>query len=84
MPLTHNSPLVIKQYVSTRLAFPSRMLLISVPVSTMPAVKVSMKKYSNEAFLFLMFTGLFFLISSSSLFTLVIYNLTIYHLQLIE
>ena len=47
---------------------PLRMLFISVPVSTIPAVKVSMKKYSNEAFLLRILTGLFFLISSSSLF----------------
>ena len=40
---------------------PERMDLISVPLRTIPAVKVSMNSYSNEAFLFLMFMSLFVL-----------------------
>ena len=38
MPLTHISPLSITQYESTSDALPARIDLISVPVSTMPAV----------------------------------------------
>ena len=68
MPFTHISPLFMKQNVSTRLALPIRIDFISVPVRTMPAVNVSIKKYSNDAFLFFICTGLFFLKSSSSLF----------------
>ncbi len=68
MPFTHSSPLMTVQYVSTRLALPIRMLFISVPVRTMPAVKVSMKKYSNEALRFFICTGLFFRSNSSVLF----------------
>src|SRR5574344_1969020 len=56
------------QKESTSEALPKRILLISVPVSTIPAVNVSTKKYSKEAFLFLICTGLFFLSSCSSLF----------------
>ena len=54
--------------MSTRLALPILIDFISVPVSTMPAVYVSMKKYSNAAFLLRMLTGLFLRMSCSSLF----------------
>ncbi len=58
MFFTHTSPLWMKQNVSTRLALPARMLFISVPVSTMPAVYWSMRTKSNFALLFCMFTRL--------------------------
>ena len=41
MPLTHNSPSIKTQKVSTRLALPARIDFISVPVRTIPATYVS-------------------------------------------
>jgi hypothetical protein len=52
MFLIKSSPFFIKQYPSTILALPALILLISVPVNWIPAVKVSKNSYSKLAFLF--------------------------------
>jgi hypothetical protein len=51
--MTNNSLPLKLQYESARLALPPLIDLISVPVSMMPAVSVSTRKYSKVARLFL-------------------------------
>lgn len=68
MFFTQTSPLVTMQYESVSAAFPARMDFISVPVSTIPAVILSSRWYSNSARLFFMLIVLTLVVLSAIVF----------------